>query len=146
MKPLISEIQTELKKKFPDAKIFEHNERRYYITIPKEKIGNMTKFLYQEKGLRLAIATGIDTREGFEIIYHFSLDSAGTLFNIKVLIPKDNPTIQSLAPIFESANWIEREIHELLGINFEGHPNMKPLLTADDWPEDKHPLRRDYEQ
>lgn len=146
MNNLANQIQGEFIKKFPEAKIFKHNERRYYITIPKEKIRDITNFLYKEKGLRLSIATGIDTREGFEIIYHFSYDPAGTYFNIKVLIPKDDPTIQSLTPIFDSSNWIEREIHELLGINFEGHPNLIPLLTAEDWPADKHPLRRDYEQ
>lgn len=146
MNTTVNQIHDEFIKKFPDAHIFKHNERRYYISVPKDKIREITIYLYKEKGFRLSIATGIDTREGFEIIYHFSYDQIGTYFNIKVLIPKGNPTIDSLAPIFESANWIEREIHELLGINFEGHPNLIPLLTADDWPADKHPLRRDYEQ
>jgi NADH-quinone oxidoreductase subunit C len=145
MNELVINLQKEFLKKFPDAKIFKHNERRLYITIPNEKIYDVANFLYKDKGLRLSIATGIDTREGLEILYHFSLDKAGTYFSIKVLISKENPTIKSLASIFESANWIEREIHELLGINFEGHPNLKPLLTAEDWPQDKFPLRRDYE-
>ncbi|MEO0091708.1 MAG: NADH-quinone oxidoreductase subunit C [candidate division WOR-3 bacterium] len=135
----------ELQEKFPEAKIFKHNERRLYITMPKEKIFDIAQFLFRDKGLRLSIATGIDTRDGFEILYHFSYDKIGTYFTIKTILPKDNPQIQSLAPIYPAANWIEREIHELLGIEFEGHPNLVPLLTAEDWPKDKYPLRRDYE-
>lgn len=145
MNILRDKLQAELQQKFPEAKIFEHNERRLYITIPKEQMLDVAKFLFKEKGLRLSIATGIDTREGFEILYHFSYDKIGTYFTIKTFIPKDNPNIQSIASLYPAANWIEREIHELLGINFEGHPNLVPLLTAEDWPQDKYPLRRDYE-
>lgn len=146
MNDIINQIQQELIIKFPEANIYKHNDRRYYISIPKEKIKEMALFLYQDKGFRLSIATGIDTRDGFEIIYHFSIDKFGTYFNIKVLISKEDPIIESITPILTAANWIEREIHELLGIDFQGHPNLKPLLTAEDWPEEKFPLRRDYEQ
>ncbi|MCK9615713.1 MAG: NADH-quinone oxidoreductase subunit C, partial [Candidatus Omnitrophica bacterium] len=45
---------------------------------------------------------------------------------------------------FKSSDWVEREIHELLGINFKGHPNLKHLLLDDDWPKDSYPLRKDY--
>jgi NADH:ubiquinone oxidoreductase subunit C len=138
-------LQEEFLIKFPKAKVFKHNERRLYISVTKEQIFDVAAFLYKEKHLRLSIATGIDTREGFEILYHFSYDKIGTYFTIKTLLPKDNPKIKSLAPIYTAANWIEREMHELLGIDFEGHPNLKPLLTSDDWPEEKYPLRRDYE-
>jgi NADH-quinone oxidoreductase subunit C len=55
------------------------------------------------------------------------------------------PEIDSITPIFPGAEWIEREMWEMLGINFSGHPNLKRLLLADDWPEGKYPLRQDYE-
>lgn len=145
MNQLVKQLLDEIIKKVPDANVFKHNERRFYISIPKEKIYDLSNFLYKDRGLRLSIATGIDTREGIEILYHFSQDATGTYFTLKILVPKDNPTVKSIAPIFESANWIEREMHELLGINFEGHPNLKPLLTPEDWQPDQYPLRRDYE-
>ena len=145
MREEVIKLQEEFLEKFPKAQVFKHNERRLYITLPKEQIYDVTLFLHKEKGLRLSTATGIDTREGFEILYHFSYDKAGTYFTIKVLIPKENPKIKSITPIYIAANWIEREMHELLGIDFDCHPNLKPLLTSDDWPEDKYPLRRDYE-
>jgi NADH:ubiquinone oxidoreductase subunit C len=145
MKQEAIKLQEEFLSKFPKAKIFKHNERRLYITVAKEQIFDIANFLYKENGMRLSIATGIDTREGFEILYHFSYDKTGTYFTIKTILPKDNPKIKSLAHLYTAANWIEREMHELLGIEFEGHPNLKPLLTSDDWPEEKYPLRRDYE-
>jgi len=50
------------------------------------------------------------------------------------------------SPYFEAANWVEREINELLGISFTGHPDMRKLLLPDDWPEGVYPLRADYEE
>lgn len=61
-------------------------------------------------------------------------------------LPKSKIEIDSLAPVFEAANWIEREIHEMLGINFNGHPDLRRLLLSDDWPEGVHPLRCDYKE
>ncbi|MCS7258380.1 MAG: NADH-quinone oxidoreductase subunit C [candidate division WOR-3 bacterium] len=145
MSQLALELQEEFKKRFPFAEVYEHNKRRLYITIPKDKLMPVAEFLYKEKGLRLSIATGIDTRDGFEIIYHFSHDATGTYFNIKIFVSKEDPKVDSLTRIFQASNWIEREIYELLGIEFIGHPNLKPLLTSDDWPKDQYPLTRDYE-
>ncbi|MCX8015171.1 MAG: hypothetical protein N2748_04050, partial [candidate division WOR-3 bacterium] len=65
----VEKLLKELQKRFPEAKVFQHNNRRLYISMPKEKIVSITKFLHQENGLRLSIATGIDTREGFEVLY-----------------------------------------------------------------------------
>lgn len=139
-KKILEEIVT----KFPEASVKIHARRRTYIRVPREKVYDFAKFLFEEKGFRLSIATGIDTRDGMEILYHFSHDAAGTYYTIKTVIPKDDLKIKSLAPFMPAANWIEREIHELLGVDFVGHPNLKPLLTAETWPPDLHPLRRDY--
>lgn len=137
-------ILDEITKSFPEVSIKIHSSRRTYIKIPREKVFDFAKFLFEQKGFRLSIATGIDTREGIEIIYHFSYDEAGTYYNIKTVIPKDDLKIRSLATFLPAANWIEREIHELLGVDFVGHPNLVPLLTPENWPADLHPLRRDY--
>ncbi len=138
------EMLAEISAKFPEVSIKIHSPRRTYIRISKDRVYDFAKFLFEEKKCRLSIATGIDTREGLEIIYHFTLDEAGTYYNIKTVIPKDDLQIKSLATFLPAANWIEREIHELLGVDFVGHPNLKPLLTAETWPADLCPLRRDY--
>jgi NADH:ubiquinone oxidoreductase subunit C len=52
--------------------------------------------------------------------------------------------MESIAKRIPALNWIEREIHEMLGVEFKGHPNMKRLLLADSFPEGKYPLRKDF--
>lgn len=140
------ELLDKIKERFPEVEIKIHSPRRTYLKIDRNKVYEFAHYLYSELKCRLSIATGIDTREGIEILYHFSHDPSGTYYNIKTIVPKDDPKIKSLADFLPAANWIEREIHELLGVNFEGHPNLVPLLTAEDWPEDVYPLRRDYEK
>ncbi len=137
-------ILGEISAKFPEVIIKIHSPRRIYISISREKVYDFFEFLYKEKGFRFSIATGIDTRDGIEIIYHFSHDEAGTYYNIKVLVPKDDLKIKSMTTLLPATDWIEREIHELLGVDFIGHPNLVPLLTAETWPADLYPLRRDY--
>jgi len=121
----------------------EHSGRRIYITIRKEDIFKAAGFLFKELGLRFSIASGTDTPQGLEIMYHFCDDQTGEIFSLKVVIEdKASPEIDSISPIFPGAEWIEREMWEMLGIKFTGHPNLKRLLLAEDWPESDYPLRR----
>lgn len=138
-------ILEEITSKFPQVVVKIHGPRRTYLRAPREIVFDFAKYLFIDVGCRLSIATGIDTREGIEIIYHFTHDESGTYYNIKTVIPKDDLKTKSLATFLPAANWIEREIHELLGVDFTGHPNLVPLLTAETWPADLHPLRRDYQ-
>lgn len=136
-----------LRERFPQTEVLEKNPRRLYIRLPREQLTAAARFLHEERGMRLSICTGIDTREGFEVLYHFSEDATGIIYTLKVLIPKDDPKVDSLGSWFPAAQWIEREMHELLGIDFVGHPNLKPLLTSDtNWEPERLPLRRDYER
>ena len=82
-----------------------------------------------------------------EILYHFTFEDINLVMSFRVrLADKTRLEIDSLFPLFKGADWIEREMHELLGINFIGHPNLKRLLLPDDWPEGVYPLRRDYQE
>jgi len=122
---------------------YQHSSKRIYISINPEDLKEITKIFYKELNLRFCTATGIDTRRGFEILYHFSFDRTGEIISVRVLIEdKKKPQIDSLATLFPGAEWIEREMWEMLGINFIGHPNLKRLLLAEDWPEGKYPLRK----
>jgi len=132
----------EIEKRFRDAKIHVHSPKRIYVEIEPGQITEMAQFFFREAGARFAIATGTDTRFGFEILYHFAHDPTGVMYSVRINVPKDEPKVASLGAWLPAARWIEREMHELLGIDFEGHPNLKPLLTAEDWPRDRYPLRR----
>ena len=69
-------------------------------------------------------------------------NSAGP--SIRTRLDREAPEIESIAKICPAAEWIEREIWELLGIQFRNHPDLRHLLLDEDWPEGKYPLRRDY--
>jgi len=122
----------------------KRNERRYYIEIRKEDLEESVKILFKDLELRFSIASGVDTIDNFEILYHFSADREDKFFSLRVKISKENPEVPSISGIITAAKWIEREIWELLGINFTGHPELKKLLLPESWPEGVCPLRKDY--
>ena len=136
----------EINNRFRDSilSITEHNRLRITVTINPKAVVNLAEFFYKEKGFRFIIASGLHSKQGFEIFYHFSNDKSGHVINLHVVLPHKQPAIQSLTETFSAANWIEREIHELLGIDFKGHPNLFPLLSKDNWPEGTYPYRKDF--
>jgi NADH-quinone oxidoreductase subunit C len=120
------------------------NQRRVTITINPDSIIKVSAFLYREEGFRFIIASALHTKKGFEIHYHFSKDSTGLILNIHVILDKTNPQIESLSNMFNASNWIEREMHELLGINFLNHPNQEKLISEGNWAEGVYPLRKEF--
>lgn len=125
-------------------KFEEKNPRRFYIDIDPSNLIEIAGYLFTDLGYRYVVASGLDRRDAIEILYHFSEDAAGRLVSLRVQIPdKDKPRINSLTPVIKGISWIEREMHELLGIDFIGHPNLKHLLLPEDWPEGNFPLRND---
>ena len=120
----------------------EKSVKRIYFAIDKKDIYKVTQVLFKELELRFITASATDMPDHFEMMYHFSNDPAGEIYSARVLLEdKLKPEIQSITPLFPGAEWIEREIWELMGINFQGHPNLKKLLLADEWPEGEYPLR-----
>ena len=119
-------------------------DNRIYISCEAENAYAINKFLFEDVPLRFVIATGIDTDDCFEIIYHYAYDEIGCIVNLKAFIrDRENPAVESIAPFLPAAEWIEREIHDLLGIDFKNHPNLTRLILADDWPEGVYPLRKE---
>jgi Ni,Fe-hydrogenase III component G len=120
------------------------NQKRMIITIKPDSIVNVAGYLYKTAGFRFIIASAIHTKKGFEIHYHFSKDAVGLILNIHVILDKDNPQIESLSNMFNASNWIEREMHELFGINFLNHPNQEKLISEGNWAEGVYPLRKEF--
>lgn len=142
----IDEAIKSIQDKFGDKilKVWRKSDRRAYVDLNGENILPIAKYVFRELDARFMIATGIDTPRGvLEILYHFAFDKDDFVVTLRVLIDKKNPEIDSIAHEVPAAEWIEREIWELLGINFRNHPDLRHLLLADDWPEGNYPLRRD---
>ncbi len=124
--------------------VTEKNQKRIIIRIKPDSIINVADYLYRGEGFRFIIASALHTKKGFEIHYHFSKDSIGLILNIHVILDKDNPQIESLSNMFNASNWIEREMHELLGIDFLNHPNQDKLISEGNWAEGVYPLRKEF--
>lgn len=135
-----------LKKSFETEvlEVTKKSERRATVTVKPESIVRIAEYLYKTAGLRFIIASALHTKRGFEINYHFSLDSTGLVLNILVIINSENPQIESLSNLFNASNWIEREIHELFGINFLNHPNQEKLISEGNWAEGVYPYRKEF--
>jgi Ni,Fe-hydrogenase III component G len=142
------DILIDLKDRFKQdiIEIFDKSVKRVYIEIKPEAITRVGTYIFKNLGARFNIASGMDMRYHMEILYHFTIEDINLLISLRVKLDKSKLEIDSLAPVFEAANWIEREMHELLGIDFKGHPDMRRLLLSDDWPEGVYPLRCDYKE
>ncbi len=124
--------------------ITEKNQKRIIIGIRPDSIIKVSDFLYKTEGFRFIIASAVHTKRGFEIHYHFSKDAVGLILNLHVILDKTNPQIESLSNMFNSSNWIEREMHELFGINFLNHPNQEKLISEGNWAEGVYPMRKEF--
>ena len=127
--------------------IEQKSEKRITLLCESANSFAVNKFLFEQLAARFCIATAIDNDKFFEIIYHYSYDQLGCVINLKVFIrDRQNPAVESITPFLPAAEWIEREIHDLYGIDFLNHPRMRRLILADDWPQGVYPMRKEAKQ
>jgi Ni,Fe-hydrogenase III component G len=140
------EIVPELRQKLGDkiVEVIEKSPRRIFVEVKPEYVPEISRAIFRDMGARFQIATGIDTPAAIEILYHWAFDSMDCVVNVKTKLDRNNPQIESITSICKGAEWIEREMWEMLGITFKNHPDARHLLLLDDWPKGKYPLRRDY--
>jgi NADH-quinone oxidoreductase subunit C len=81
-------------------------------------------------------------RPRFEVVYHLYSLTANHRLRVKVPVPEEDPMVDSLTPLWAGANWLEREVWDMYGIRFRGHPNLKRILLYEEF--EGHPLRKDY--
>ncbi|RXJ02907.1 NADH-quinone oxidoreductase subunit C [Anaerobacillus alkaliphilus] len=117
-----------------------------FLTLASEKWNlELARLLVEDEKLRfdfLCCLTGIDYEEHMEVVYNFYSMELDQYLCIKVKMPRSNPKIISVQPVWKTADWHEREAYDLLGIEFIGHPNLTRIFLEDDWV--GHPLRKDY--
>jgi NADH-quinone oxidoreductase subunit C len=78
----------------------------------------------------------------FEVVYHFYSTLNFGRVRVKTRVEESNPTVDSLVPLYGAALFMERECHDMYGIVFRGHPDLRPILLYEGF--DGHPLRKDY--
>ena len=141
---LEKKINSELTTKIDKSEI-KHNQ--LYIDINKEDLMEVTLFLKTNKHTKfrqLIDITAVDYPEEsqrFKLVYLFLSHEFNQRIIVKYAI-HENEVINSLTSIFPSANWMEREVFDMYGINFKDHPDLRRILT--DYGFEGHPLRKDF--
>ena len=140
------QVLTELEKRLAGlcGRFWRRNAKRVYVDVPPEHSLEANNILFEEFQGRLATASGRDTRDRIEVLYHYCLDPLGIVVSLRTWGMKPDPEVDSVATLFPGANFIEREMFDLLGIKFRNHPDPRRLILCDEWPEGVYPLRRDY--
>ena len=123
---------------------YDRDELTLEIATPK--IVSVCGFLkYDQKFIRLSGVTAVDRYPAdprFEVIYHVHSVERKERIRLKCRVSGVDPVIESVYSVWRSANWYEREIFDLFGIQFLNHPDLRRILMPDDW--EGHPLRKDY--
>lgn len=140
------EIHQKLKQRFPEAVGEFHTETiDPWIAVEPPHIDEVARFCKEDEALAfdfLSNLSGVDAHSDLLVVYHLYSYTKRHSAVLKVQVPKGKPVTKTVTTVWRGANWFEREAYDLLGVRFEGHPNLRRLLLPDDW--EGHPLRKEY--
>lgn len=142
------EVLARLKEKF-GAETFKHlaivRNRVVKVALDRKDLFAVCKFLKDAFDMEhLSCVTAVDWRDHYESVYHLTSWSRNVMVQISAWIPHDDPHIPSVVPLWNAANVHEREAYDLMGIVYDGHPNLTRILLPKDF--EFHPLRKDFPQ
>jgi NADH-quinone oxidoreductase subunit C len=131
------------------------------IHVDREHLVEVLRVLRDDPALQFAFLAELTSMDGlpaeprYEVVYHLACLGAAYAntvsavasaparrLRLKVRVPGADPRVPTATSVFPGANWPEREIYDLMGISFDGHPDLRRILTPDGWT--GHPLRKDY--
>jgi NADH-quinone oxidoreductase subunit C len=142
-------ILEEISKKFSAFILETHSKLgQETVVIDKSRLIELTRFLKKEPGLEFSILadlTAVDywkEKPRFQVVYHLLSLAHKLRLRIKVPVEESDCKVPSLCEIWPAANWYEREVFDMFGIEFEGHPDLKRILLYPGF--EGHPLRKDY--
>src|SRR5690348_4286289 len=138
----------QLKEKFDSAVVRADlpSERQLFVWVQPAAVKEVCQYIFRDLDARYVISIGADDRPfsgGFVVAHDFAFDKDHVLCSVLAQLPEDEPMIESISGVVPAANWAEREMRDLVGIECAGHPYPKRLVLPDGWPEDVHPLRKD---
>ena len=138
-----------LRKQFADD-IVEVSTFRNEITVEirAEALIPICLFLRDDRELQFSFLmdlTSLDypeRRDRFAVIYQLYSLQHNRRLRLRVRVDGDHPSVESVISVWKGANWLEREVYDLMGVQFRGHPDLRRIVLPDDW--EGHPLRKDY--
>jgi Ni,Fe-hydrogenase III large subunit/Ni,Fe-hydrogenase III component G len=122
------------------------NEHRLYVYVEPQALKAVCRYVFRDLDARYVISIGADDRpfSGDFLVFHdFAFDKDKILCSIITRADAANPKVDSISDIVPAANWAEREIMDMFGVETVGHPYPKRLVLPDGWPDGLHPLRKD---
>ncbi|MDR0198764.1 MAG: NADH-quinone oxidoreductase subunit C [Methanomassiliicoccaceae archaeon] len=141
--PLVNDIVSSVKREFPSVAVRKMTERRLYLSCDRKMIHALCTHLHDVLNFEhISSLAGVDWVNRLQVVYHLSNYYSGAMVEITADVPNDDPHIDSVALIWEGANWHEREAYELFGIIFDGHPRLERLLTPQNY--EFFPFRKSY--
>jgi NADH-quinone oxidoreductase subunit C len=141
---ILAETRQRLEAGFSELEFKEHDDE-LEVMVPAEQLLGVGSVVKNDLQYRMLMSvTGVDWKDSFEVLYHvYRLDSAFPLVLRCRLPHEENPEIPSVISLWPGADFQEREVYDLMGIVFVGHPDLRRILLADDFP--GHPLRKDWQ-
>jgi NADH-quinone oxidoreductase subunit C len=145
----LDEVVQRLKEVLGDNFLEEGEFRgQRFVILRKDGVKEAIKLLKDLGFNHLQTLTGVDylriknRKARFEVVYQLYSIEKRLQLRLRVEVPEDDPEVDSIVDLFPCANFLEREVYDLLGIRFKGHPNLKRILLPENWV--GHPLRKDY--
>lgn len=140
-----TELLERLHGRFPEVRQQEFRGDTM-LTVAAETLPEVMRYLKEACGFDMLLCVSAVDHLGEDPRYevHYTITQAETGVNLLVRVPApgENPSVPSLTPIWRSANWLEREQFDLMGVNFEGHPDLRRIMMWEGYP--YHPLRKDF--
>jgi len=147
----VTNLHLKLKERFPNAVLETHHHRGdETAVVRREDILEVAQFLKTDGEFQMNMLMDLTAVDGltlkweprFQVVYHFYSLAKNHRLRVKVPVDEKTPTLSSLTSLWPIANWLEREVWDMFGIRFEGHPNLKRILMYEEFV--GHPLRKDY--
>ncbi len=144
------EILSILKAKL-GAGLIGHTEAipdQLWVEVKPESVVQAVDLIHNQTPGRYLVSVGSDERDiknRFGVYHLFTFDAGHFFVTLDVSADAAKPAVPSITPVIKGANWSEREIRDLLGVEFPGHPDPRRLVLADDWPQGVYPLRKEFD-
>ena len=141
-----------IKARFPDAVTSSHAWRGDdTVVLRRERLVEVCRFLKHDEDMAFDLPVdvcGVDylgwKEPRFEVVYHLCSVTKRHRIRLKVELSQDDPVVPSVTCVWRGVNWFEREAFDMIGVRFEGHPNLKRILLYAGF--EGHPLRKDFPQ
>jgi len=144
-----SPILEKIREHLTDAALSTHSYLgQDTVVVEASHLVALAQFLKNDPDLKfnyLMDVTAVDhwkTKPRFEVVYHFFSLEKNLRLRVKVPVDDPEPEVDSLCSLWPSANWFEREVYDMFGVKFRGHPNLSRILMYPEF--EGHPLRKDY--